>query len=180
MIIDTHAHLDMEQFKDDLPEVLARAEEAGVKYIITIGSDIKSSRAAGLLAAKYDNVYFAPGFHPHDVKSAAEEDYAEIFELLKDPKAVAVGEIGLDYHYDLSPRDTQAEHFKRQLQIANEVNKPVIIHSREAEAQTMEIISSVGLPGRGRYLALLLRRPGNGPQGPRPGYAHIGRRHPHF
>ncbi|MGC2423274.1 MAG: TatD family hydrolase [Nitrospirota bacterium] len=152
MIVDTHAHLDMEQFKEDLPEVLARAKEAGVKYIITIGTDIKSSRAARLLAETYDNVYFSSGFHPHDVKSAAEEDYAEIFELLNDPKAVAVGEIGLDYHYDLSPRDTQVEHFKRQLQISNDVNKPVIIHSREAEKETMDVISSVGLPEAGGTL----------------------------
>ncbi len=96
------------------------------------------------------------------MKSVTEEDYAEIFELLKDPKAVAVGEIGLDYHYDLSPRDTQVEHFKRQLQIASEVNKPVIIHSREAETETMDIISSVGPAGCGRHPSLLLRRPGNG------------------
>jgi TatD DNase family protein len=152
MIIDTHAHLDMEQFKNDLPEVLARAGEAGVKYIITIGSDMKSSRAARSLAAKYDNVYFAPGFHPHDVKSATEDDYAELFELLKDPKAVAVGEIGLDYHYDLSPRDTQKEHFKRQLEIAKQVNKPVIVHSREASTETMDVISTVGLPEAGGTL----------------------------
>ncbi len=152
MIIDTHAHLDMEQFREDLPSVLARAMDAGIRYIITIGSDIGSSRAARDLAAAHEGVFFAAGFHPHDVKNATEADYAELKELLKDPKAVAVGEIGLDYHYDHSPRDTQREHFKRQLEIAREINKPVIIHSREAEADTMDIIASAGLPESGGTL----------------------------
>ncbi|MHB8173354.1 MAG: TatD family hydrolase, partial [Nitrospirota bacterium] len=160
MIIDTHAHLDMEQFKDDLPEVLARAREAGVGCLIAIGSDIKSSRAARDLAALHEDIYFSPGFHPHDVKSATEKDYAELLELLRDPKAVSVGEIGLDYHYDHSPRETQREHFKRQLEIAKEINKPVIIHSREAEDDTLDIIASVGLPEAGGTLHCFSGGPG--------------------
>ncbi len=152
MIIDTHAHLDMEQFRGDLQDVLARARDAGVRYIITIGSDIESSRAARDLAAAHEEIFFSPGFHPHDVKSATEADYAEIVELLKDPKAVAVGEIGLDYHYDHSPREAQREHFKRQLELAREMNKPIIVHSREAEADTMDIIASAGLPEAGGTL----------------------------
>ncbi len=160
MIIDTHAHLDMEQFRDDLPSVLARARDAGVRYIITIGSDIKSSRAARDIAAAHEEIFFSPGFHPHDVKSATEADYGEMEELLKYPKAVAVGEIGLDYHYDYSPRDTQTEHFKRQLAVAKKVNKPVIIHSREAETETMDIIASAGLPEAGGTLHCFSGGPG--------------------
>ena len=152
MIIDTHAHLDMEQFRDDLASALVRARDAGVTHIITIGSDIKSSRAARYISAAHEEIFFAPGFHPHDVKSVTEGDYEELKELLKDPKAVAVGEIGLDYHYDHSPRDSQREHFIRQLEIAKEINKPVIIHSREAEADTMDIMASAGLPEAGGTL----------------------------
>ncbi|HLB24974.1 MAG TPA: TatD family hydrolase, partial [Nitrospirota bacterium] len=100
MLIDTHAHLDMEQFAADLPEALEKAAAAGVEFIITIGSDPASSLKAAELAEKYPQVYFAPGFHPHDVKSVREEDYAALRELLQRPKAAALGETGLDYHYD--------------------------------------------------------------------------------
>lgn len=149
MLIDTHAHLDMQQFNDDLPAVLARAAEAGVASIITIGADIKSSREAAQLAGLYGQVYFAPGFHPHDVKDVREEDYLELRTLAADPKAVAIGETGLDYHYDLSPRDVQRAHFARQIRLAAELDKPVIVHSREAEADTIEILRQEGPPGRG-------------------------------
>jgi len=149
LLIDTHAHLDMNQFKDDLKDVLSRAKSSRVSHIVTIGADPASSQAAALLAADHQEVYFAPGFHPHDVKSVTEKDYDSLRALLKDKKAVAVGEIGLDYHYDLSPRDVQREHFIRQLGLAAEAGKPVIIHSREAEKDTMDIIESVGLPARG-------------------------------
>jgi TatD DNase family protein len=149
LLIDTHAHLDMEQFKDDLTETLGRADDAGVAFIITIGADIGSSRAAARLAGQYERVYFSPGFHPHDVKDVREEDYSELRALAADPKAVAIGETGLDYHYDLSPRDTQRTHFARQIALAGELGKPVIVHSREAESDTMEILASEGLPARG-------------------------------
>lgn len=149
MLIDTHAHLDMEQFKDDLPEALDRALAAGVRYVITIGADMASSRRAAALAANNDAIYFSPGFHPHDVKDVTDADYDELRRLAQSPKAVAIGETGLDYHYDLSPRDVQRAHFARQIHIAREIGKPLIVHSREAESDTMEIMESEGAAGAG-------------------------------
>lgn len=142
MIVDTHAHLDMEQFEGDLPEVLKRAEDSGVGYIITIGSDPKSSAQAAGIAQSHENVFFSPGFHPHDVKSLKDEDYELLRALAQSPKAVAIGETGLDYHYDLSPRGVQREHFARQIELARELDKPVIVHSREAEEETIEIMKA--------------------------------------
>ena len=142
MLIDTHAHLDMEQFAEDLPQVLGRASEAGVGYIITIGTDAASSLKASLLSEKYPQLYFSAGVHPHDVKDATESDYETIRGLLKLPMAAAVGEAGLDYHYDLSPRDVQKEHFARQIAIARDAGKPLIVHSREAGDDTMDILVS--------------------------------------
>ncbi len=142
MLIDTHAHLDMKDFNDDLPEVLLRAADAGVGYIITIGADMASSLRAAGLAEKYDNLYFTPGFHPHDVKDVTDADYEALRELASRKKAVAIGETGLDYHYDLSPRETQRLHFARQINLARDIGKPLIIHSREAEEDTIEIMRS--------------------------------------
>jgi len=142
LLIDTHAHLDMEQFATDLPEVLERANAAGVGRIITIGTDAASSRRAAGLADACGPVYFAAGIHPHEVKDIKEGDYDRLRELLNNPKAVAVGETGLDYHYDLSPRDVQREHFVLQLRLASELRKPVIVHSREANEETMDILAA--------------------------------------
>ena len=143
-MIDTHAHLDMEQFAGDLREVLDRALAAGVRQIVTIGTDPAGNEKAANLAEAYEQVYFAAGFHPHDVKSVTDSDYARLKELLSMPKAVAVGETGLDYHYDLSPREVQREHFARQIALAKEAGKPVVVHSREAEADTVDILRSAG------------------------------------
>jgi TatD DNase family protein len=152
LLIDTHAHLDMEQFKDDLPQVLERAREAGIIHIITIGSDLASSRKAAEIAGRVDEVYFAPGFHPHDVKDVHDSDYGELRALALMPKAVAIGEMGLDYHYDLSPRPLQREHFGRQIGLARELGKPLIVHSREAAADTMEILETEGARDAGGTL----------------------------
>lgn len=149
MLIDTHAHLDMKDFGDDLPEVLSRADMAGVGYIITIGADMASSVRAAGLAEKYGTVYFTPGFHPHDVKDVTEADYVALRELASRKKAVAIGETGLDYHYDLSPRDAQRLHFARQINLAKDIGKPLVIHSREAEKDTIEIMRSEGAADAG-------------------------------
>lgn len=152
MLIDTHAHLDMEQFAHDLDEVLDRASGSGVRYIITIGSNLSSSRKAAELAGRREALYFAPGFHPHDVKDVAEGDYETLKALALTPKAVAVGETGLDYHYDLSPRRAQREHFARHIRLAREVGRPLIVHSREAEADTMDILRAEGADAAGGTL----------------------------
>ena len=149
MLIDTHAHLDMDEYKDDLRGDLLRAGAAGVAYVVTIGTDAESNEAAARLADSYDNVYFSAGFHPHNVKDITEPDYAALARLLSHPKAAALGEFGLDYHYDHSPRPLQREHFARQLRVAREMGKPVIIHSREAEEDTVSILRTEGLPKEG-------------------------------
>ncbi|MCK5145801.1 TatD family hydrolase [bacterium] len=143
MWIDTHAHLDMAAFNDDLDSVLKRAEDEGVKRIITIGIDIESSRKALELAEKHLNVFASVGIHPHEAGKASEEDLETLIGLLAHPKCVALGEAGLDYHYDYSPRDVQHSIFKTQLRLANALKKPLIIHVREAMEDALNIIDSV-------------------------------------
>jgi len=141
-LVDTHAHLDMKQFEGEVDEVIARASEAGVSDIITIGADIPSSFAAKALSEKYPGVFFSPGVHPHDVKDIVDGDYERLLELARAPKAVAVGETGLDFYYDNSPRELQKEHFARHIQLARDARKPLIVHSRDANNETMEILKA--------------------------------------
>jgi TatD DNase family protein len=141
LLIDTHAHLDMEQFEGEVPDIIDRAGKAGVGLIITIGTDAKSSESAADIADGYEGVYFSPGVHPHDVKDIAEGDYDTLSSLATRPKAVAIGETGLDYYYDNSPRELQREHFRRHIRLAIDVGRPLIVHSRDANAETMEILA---------------------------------------
>lgn len=142
MLIDSHAHLFFKDFKDDLDDLLGRARDAGVEYIVCPGTDLITSRAAVELADKYPFIYAAVGFHPHDASRLDEKSLTEIENLSRNPKVVAIGEIGLDYHYDFSPRDVQKEAFKKQLELAQKVDLPVIIHSREAEGEVMAILAA--------------------------------------
>jgi len=132
MLIDTHAHLQLQHFDDDRDAVIRRALDAGVAKIITIGTDVASSWQAISLAEKYDSVYAAVGIHPTDCGNAADEDFEMIRQLALHPRAIAIGEIGLDFYWkDVAP-DAQRRAFVRQLALAREMNKPVIIHNREA------------------------------------------------
>jgi len=142
LLIDTHAHLDMDKFSDDLGDVIKRSKDAGVGYIITIGADAASSVRAAYVAEKHEGIFFAPGVHPHDVRDMTESGYETIRELALSPKAVAVGETGLDYFYDLSPRDVQRKEFARQINLARELEKPLIIHSRDANKDTMDVMEA--------------------------------------
>ena len=139
-MIDTHAHLEMPQFDGDRDEVIKRTVESGISLIIDVGSDLKGSRTALELARRYDFIYASAGIHPHEVKGVTIETYKEIRELLSDPKVVAVGEIGLDYYKDYSPRDIQQREFINQIRIAKEFKKPVIVHSRDAREDTLKIL----------------------------------------
>lgn len=139
-IFDSHAHYDDERFAQDRDELLKRVFENGVIGIINCGSDLKSSITSLNLATKYNNIYAAAGIHPHEAEAAGKNDILLIADMLNDPKCVAVGEIGLDYHYDFSPRDIQKHIFEEQLRIAKEKNMPVIIHDREAHEDTMELL----------------------------------------
>jgi TatD DNase family protein len=142
MYIDSHSHLESPQYHGDSAALLARARAAGVERILAIGSGSgPGSLDCGILFAdQYDWIYATVGIHPHEAKLAGEKDYAEIRELAAHPKVLAVGEIGLDYYYDHSPRDTQRSVFIRQLQIAKELGLPIVVHSRDAENETLEIL----------------------------------------
>jgi TatD DNase family protein len=144
MLFDSHAHLDDKRFNDDRDEVVARAAAGGLVGILNAGADMFSSARAVELAAKHDIVWAAVGIHPHDAKEAREEDYGKLAAWCALPKVVAVGEIGLDYHYDFSPREVQRAVFIRQLDLARQVNKPVIIHDREAHADVLAIAKREG------------------------------------
>ena len=141
MIFDAHAHYDDSAFDEDRDELLNSMADKGVGFILNSGSDIPSSEASVALADRYPFIYAAVGVHPHEAKSWNGEAEERLKELLNAPKVVALGEIGLDYHYDLSPRDVQKAVFRRQLEIATERDIPVVIHEREALADTLEIIN---------------------------------------
>lgn len=137
-MIDSHCHLEM--FEDKIDEVLKRATVAGVKSIITISSDTESIEEVINIAEKYPQVYATVGIHPHDAKDLDDSVLKKIFELSRYPKVVAIGEIGLDYHYNNSPRDIQKNAFIKQLELAKEIDLPVVVHSREAFEDTYNIL----------------------------------------
>ncbi len=139
-IFDTHAHYDDSRFDEDRDELLCSLKEKGVSHIVNCGCDLKSSITTLELAGKYDFIYAAVGVHAHEAEETTESDLAEIEELYQKEKVVAVGEIGLDYHYDFSPRERQLEVFERQLALANKLSLPVIIHDREAHEDTMNLL----------------------------------------
>lgn len=140
MFVDTHAHLEMAQYEVDRDEVIARARDSGVHYIVSVGSDLDGCRGAVNLARQHENIYAAVGIHPHEVRDIDEGVYAELRELAKDPKVVAWGETGLDYHYLYSPKDVQQVRFREQVRIAAELKLPVIVHDREAHEDVMRIL----------------------------------------
>lgn len=142
MYFESHAHYDDRRFHEDREELLSTLLPAsGVDVIVNSGADLRTSQASMRLAEKYDYVYFAPGVHPHELYDMSEEIIAKLRRLAGHKKAVAIGEIGLDYYYDTFPRQFQKFWFRRQLRLADELNKPVIIHSRDAAADTFDIIS---------------------------------------
>ena len=142
MFFDTHAHYDAEQFDADRDQVLSSMAEAGVDLIVNPGTDMASSRIAQGLAARWPFVYFGVGVHPHDSAGMTDDDLDELRRMAADPKCVAIGEIGLDYYYDQSPRDVQKLRFRQQMELAAELKKPVIIHEREACADVLDVVTS--------------------------------------
>lgn len=145
MLFDTHAHYDDPRFDGIRDDLLATMPGKGVKYITNIGTDLATSRATLELTRKYPFVYGTAGFHPHEAKSMTDEALDEIVSMLGDGKIRAMGEIGLDYYYDLSERDVQRAAFARQLEIAKELDVPVVIHEREACADMLDILSASGV-----------------------------------
>ena len=140
MLIDSHAHLDYE-YDVSTEELLRNAKEAGVEKIITIAATVDSLDRAKNLADRFTELYFTSGIHPHDAKDFSSEIAEKIKQLAQHPKCVAIGELGLDYHYDLSDRSTQFSVFTAQTALALELGKPIIVHTREADADTLKILA---------------------------------------
>lgn len=139
-MIDTHAHLDA---LEDAGDVLERAREAGVGRVITVGTSVASCRAALALCEAEEGVFAALGLHPHEAGSVSAAELGDLRELLEHPKAVAVGETGLDYYRDLAPRDRQAWSFGEQAALAAELGKPLVVHTRAADADTVSVLEAL-------------------------------------
>lgn len=140
MFFDTHAHLDDQAYEEDREQMIQRIKEAGVEYVCNVGCDLPSSRRSLHLAHQYEFIYAAVGIHPQDALSVNENTWDEIKEMCKDIKVVAIGEIGLDYYRDPSPRENQQEIFRRQINLAKEIGKPIIIHDRDAHGDLLRIL----------------------------------------
>lgn len=140
MLFDTHVHLLDERFDGDREEILLRLTENQVGNVVEASSDLENSIYAAALAREHHIVHAAVGIHPHSASEWDERTEETLRGLLQEPKVVAVGEIGLDYHYDFSPREKQKEVFERQIMLALDVDMPIVVHSREATADTMEIL----------------------------------------
>ena len=148
-LIDSHAHLTFPELRDQVAEVLARCDEAGVDRVITIGIDLQDAREAVALAERYPGrLHAAAGFHPHEAEKVSESDLAAMGELWGHPSLVGIGEIGLDYHYDFADRAVQRSVFSRQLEMAASRNHPLVIHCREAFEDVIPLLLDHGFDNR--------------------------------
>ena len=148
MLIDTHGHIQLDTYDNNRDEIVRRALDAGVEYIVCPGIDPESNEKAIRIAEEYENVFAAVGVHPHDAEALPENWLAQIEELSKHPKVVALGEMGLDYFKDYSPRDVQRRAFIEQLELAGSLELPVIVHNRDSDDDMVEIMTEYG-PGNG-------------------------------
>jgi TatD DNase family protein len=140
LVVDSHCHLDFEGMEEHLPEILARAEAAGVGLMVSISSRVRKFDNLLRIAKENHNVFCTVGTHPHNAHEELDVTVDELVELAKHPKVVGIGEVGLDYHYDFSPREAQEANFFVHIQAARRAGLPVVIHSREAEADTIAIL----------------------------------------
>lgn len=144
MFFDTHTHLDDEKFDTDRDEIIESLKDEGLSLAVNIGANIETSRNSIALAEKYDFIYASVGVHPNDTGDMTESDLAQIEEWAKHPRVVAIGEIGLDYHYDEPEPEIQKKWFKKQLELAKKLNMPYVVHDRDAHADVLDIIKKVG------------------------------------
>ena len=145
MLFDSHAHINEASYSpEERAELIKTIEASDVDYVADIGYDLASSKLAVEHAARYPWCYAVVGCHPHDARSMDDMELAMYKGLARKKKVVAIGEIGLDFHYDHSPRDIQREWFRRQIQLANQLKMPIVIHSREADQETMDILKEEG------------------------------------
>lgn len=140
MFVDTHAHLTDQQFAEDFNEVLTRAKDARVDCIVNVGYDLLSSQKTVELVRAYPQIYGVVGIHPDEAKEVGSETYQILRELAGEKKVVAIGEIGLDYYWDNSPRDVQQEVFRQQIRLAKEVDLPIVVHDRDAHGDVLKIL----------------------------------------
>ncbi|MFD2761392.1 TatD family hydrolase [Lentibacillus juripiscarius] len=140
MLVDTHVHLNVEQFAEDREETIQRAFDAGVQYMVVVGFNRETIPLALELAEQNETIYAAVGWHPVDAIDMQDEDLEWIEELTAHPKVVAIGEMGLDYHWDKSPKDVQKDVFRKQIELAKKVGMPIIIHNREATVDIIEVL----------------------------------------
>lgn len=140
MLIDSHVHLDKEQFDLDREYLIKNLKNNGIESVVNIGADLKSSIRSVELAKEYENIYATVGVHPHSAKELTDHMLKKLEDLTKEEKVVAIGEIGLDYHYDNSPRDVQRQWFKKQIKLAKKLDMPIVVHSREADEDTLKIL----------------------------------------
>jgi TatD DNase family protein len=141
ILVDSHAHVDFAQFDNDREAVIARARATGLAAVVNIGTNVNTSRASVALAERYDFIHATVGIHPHDAETANSRALGELRSLAHHPKVVAIGEIGLDYYRDYSPRRAQRQAFRDQLALASELNRPVVVHSRDAHDDVLRILS---------------------------------------
>jgi len=141
MLIDSHCHLQDPRFDEDRQAVLERARQTGISALVIVGTDLESSRRAVDMADSMENVYAAIGFHPHNAREMTRRDIDALWHLAHSPKVVAIGEIGLDFYRNLSPPDTQRKVFLQQLELAKNLSLPVVVHCRQADKETYEILS---------------------------------------
>ena len=139
-LIDTHAHLNDRKYSGDLEAVVERANQAGVKRIVVCGCALASSESAVSLAARFESVYTTVGIHPHDAKTYNASAERRMLELSAGPKVIAIGEIGLDFHYDFSPRDAQFAAFRAQVDLAAELGLPIVVHSRKSNPEALQVL----------------------------------------
>ena len=152
MFIDTHSHLFYPNFEEDIDEVIERAKSSGVDYIIVPATDIETAKQTLALADKYEMVYAEVGVHPHETKEWTNDNLKIIEDLAKHDKVVAIGEIGLDYYYDFSPKEKQIEAFRSQIELALKLNLPVVIHNRESDEDIIRIVKEYCNSGlRGQF-----------------------------
>ena len=140
MLVDTHVHLNAEQYEEDVEEVIERAREVGVEKMVVVGFDTETIERAMELVERYDFLYAVIGWHPVDAIDCTEEDLNWIESLTKHPKVVGIGETGLDYHWDKSPKEVQIELFRKQIRLAKKLDLPIIIHNRDATADVVRIL----------------------------------------
>jgi len=140
MLIDSHTHLEMPEYDHDRHEVIQKAHDSGISYIVTVGIDIESCRQAIALAEEFEFIYAILGIHPHNAKDIDETTYSLLRDLTRHEKVCALGEIGLDFFRNLSPRDVQIKRFRELIALARELTLPVVVHDRDAHQEVLTIL----------------------------------------